>query len=354
MAYIGQPPPSPPSASLYRARGRLPRRLPRRPRRPRRPWRRRVPAALVALLVLVGTAAVGLYGWAAERVRHVGALDDYVGRPPAGKGTNWLLVGSDSRGALTPEQRNDLHVGNNTVRNTDTIMVLHSGRHGPYLVSLPRDSYVPVPGHGRTKINAAYGAGGPRLLTRTVEGATGLRIDRYAEVNFLGLVRVVDALGGVRLCLDRPLRDARSGADFAAGCHRTDGRRALAFVRARYADPQGDLGRVKRQRQLIGAVADKMLGPGVLFDPFRLLPVADAGLAAVAVDNGSGTPELLAMARAMKEVGGGGGAAATVPVASPGVATAGAGEVLLWDANGARRLFGALRVDAVIPTSGTD
>ncbi len=138
---------------------------------------------LLALVVLAAAGGVALYGWAAERVRHAGALADYAGRPPPGKGTNWLLIGSDSRAALSPEQRKDLHVGNDTVRNTDTIMVLHSGRHGPYLVSLPRDSYVRVPGHGRAKINAAYAQGGPRLLARTVEQATGLRVDRYAEVN---------------------------------------------------------------------------------------------------------------------------------------------------------------------------
>ncbi|MFI9049155.1 LCP family protein [Streptomyces sp. NPDC053427] len=306
------------------------------------------------MLVLVVACGAALYGYASERVRHVAALADYPGRPPAGKGTNWLLVGSDSRAGLTSRQREDLHVGNDRVRNTDTIMVLHSGRHGPYLVSLPRDSYVPVPGHGRAKINEAYADGGPRLLTRTVERATGLRIDRYAEVSFLGVVRLVDAVGGVRLCLPEPLRDTRAGADFAAGCHRMDGRQALAFVRARYADPQGDLGRVKRQRRLIGAVADKMLGPGVLWNPFRLVPVLGAALASLAVDDASGTPELLAMARSMKEVAGGGGATVTVPVASPGVSMGEAGDVLLWDANGARRLFGALRVDAVIQTSGTD
>ncbi|MFJ9414494.1 LCP family protein [Streptomyces sp. NPDC101227] len=345
---MGQPFSSP-TATLYRAR-----RARRGPRGPRRRWRRRVLAVLGAVFVLVVACGAALYGYASERVRHVAGLADYAGRPPAGKGTNWLLVGSDSRAGLTSRQREDLHVGNDAVRNTDTIMVLHSGRHGPYLVSLPRDSYVQVPGHGRAKINEAYADGGPRLLTRTVERATGLRIDRYAEVSFLGVVRLVDELGGVRLCLRGPLRDARSGADFAAGCHRMDGRRALAFVRARYADPQGDLGRVKRQRQLIGAVADKMLGPGVLLDPSRLLPVTGAGLAALAVDNGSGTPELLAMAWSMKEIAEGGGATVTVPVANPGVSMGAAGDVLLWDANGAQRLFAALRVDAVIQTSGTD
>ncbi|MFD8549111.1 LCP family protein [Streptomyces sp. NPDC059649] len=308
--------------------------------------------ALLVLVLLVVAGGAGLYVRAGRELRHVDALGDYAGRPAAGRGTNWLLVGSDSRAELTPEQRRELHVGNNEVRNTDTIMVLHYGEHGPSLVSLPRDSYVPVPGHGSRKINEAYADGGPRLLTRTVEQSTGLRIDRYAEVSFLGLVRVVDALpDGVRLCLERPLRDERSGADFPAGCRRMNGTEALAYVRARYADPQGDLGRVKRQRALIGALADGMTDSRVLLDPFRLRQVLDVSVAALRVDQQAGVAQLLDMGWAMKRIAGGDGTATTVPVHQPGVMVAGAGSVLLWDENGASRLFQALRHDDPIPTS---
>ncbi|WP_425357080.1 LCP family protein [Streptomyces inhibens] len=306
---------------------------------------------LLVLVVLVAAGGAGLYLWAGQQLRHVSALGDYAGRPAAGRGTNWLLVGSDSRGELTPRQRRDLHVGNNQVQNTDTIMVLHSGGRAPTLVSLPRDSYVPVPGYGSRKINEAYADGGPQLLTRTVEQATGLRIDRYAEVSFLGLVQVVDALDGVRLCLDEPLKDEKSGADFAAGCRRMNGTQALAYVRARYADPEGDLGRVKRQRQLIGAVADEMLGADVLLDPVRTQRVLDVALSAVAVDERAGIGQLAKMGWSMREIAKGGGTATTVPVRLPGVMVSGAGSVLLWDENGASRLFRALRNDDPIPTS---
>ncbi|MEU5209453.1 LCP family protein [Streptomyces sp. NPDC020742] len=306
---------------------------------------------LVVLVVLVAAAGAGLSMRAGRQLRHTAALADYPGRPAAGRGTNWLLVGSDSRSGLTPRQRTELHVGNNQVRNTDTIMVLHSGAHGPYLVSLPRDSYVPIPGHGSRKINEAYADGGPKLLTRTVEQATGLRIDRYAEVNFLGLVQVVDALDGVRLCLQRPLTDQKSGADFPAGCRRMNGAQALAYARARYTDPQGDLGRVKRQRQLIGAVADAMTAPAVYLDPPRLTRVLDASVAALTVDQRAGMAQLLDMGWSMRRISGGSGAAATVPVRQPGVFVPGAGSVLLWDENGAKRLFQSLRNDDPIPTS---
>jgi len=364
-AYMGRPIPplsqSSPSTAAYRSgrprwwhRRRTARSL-RGPGPPRRRWAWLV-WLLVALLVLVvAGVAVGawLYVSAGRQLRHMDALGDYPGRPSAGKGTNWLLIGSDSRTALTPQQRRDLHVGNNDVRNTDTIMVLHYGDHGPTLVSLPRDSYVPIPGHGNRKINEAFADGGPQLLTRTVEQATGLRIDHYAEVNFLGFVRVVDALDGVRLCLDKPLRDERSGADFPAGCRRMNGTQALAYVRARYADPEGDLGRVKRQRQLLGAVADEMASPDILLDPTRLQRVLDTSLAALRVDDGTDMARVLDMGWSMKQIAGGEGHATTVPVMRPGVMVNGVGSVLRWDETGARRLFQALRADDRIPTSDT-
>ncbi|WP_336054734.1 LCP family protein [Streptomyces sp. CA2R101] len=308
--------------------------------------------SLLVLAVVVVAIGAWLYVSAGRQLRHEDALADYPGRPLAGKGTNWLLIGSDSRGALTPQQRRELHVGNNEVRNTDTIMVLHYGDHGPSLVSLPRDSYVPIPGHGNRKINEAYADGGPQLLTRTVEQATGLRMEHYAEVNFLGFVQVVDALDGVRLCLDKPLRDEKSGADFAAGCRRMNGAQALAYVRARYTDPDGDLGRVKRQQQLLGAVADEMASPDVLLDPSRLQRVLHTSLAALTVDRGADMARVLDMGWSMKQIAGGGGTATTVPVVRPGVMVSGVGSVLQWNETGARRLFQALHADDRIPTSG--
>ncbi len=306
---------------------------------------------MTVLVLLALALAVALFFWAGGQLRQMDALSAYPGRPAAGKGTNWLLVGSDSRRDLTHRQQQELHVGHEAVRNTDTVMLLHYGDSGPSLVSLPRDSYVAVPGHGKNKINAAYGLGGAKLLSRTVEQATGLRVDHYAEVDFLGLVRVVDALGGVRLCLDAPLKDEKSGADFPAGCSRMNGTQALAYVRARYSDPKGDLGRVQRQRALISAVSERMLGPGTLLNPFRTVPALDAALAALRVDGRTGVVDLTQMGLSMKQVAKGSGTATTVPVTGPGTAVAGAGDVLVWDAERARRLFRALRTDEPIPTS---
>lgn len=226
-------------------------------------------------------------------------------------------------------------------------MILHYGDDGgPYLISVPRDSYVTIPGHGKNKINAAYSMGGAPLLTRTVEEATGLRLDHYAEINFLGLVNVVDALGGVTLCVaDGGLHDQKSGADFDAGCQHMDGVQALQFARARYSDPRGDLGRVERQRQLVNAIADRALDPSVLIPPWKLVPFLRTSLDALTVDTDTGIAALATMGLKMSDPAG----TATVPVASEPYVP-GAGDVVVWDTAKAERLFAALRDDTTIPT----
>ncbi|GAA2306836.1 hypothetical protein GCM10010431_28270 [Streptomyces kunmingensis] len=302
------------------------------------------------MLVLLVGYGTGLYFWADQRLRTTDAFGAESDRPTDGKGTDWLIVGSDSRADLTPEQRKELHVGNDGGLNTDTIMILHYGDNGPYLISIPRDSYVPVPGHGHNKINAAYSMGGAKLLTRTVEQATGLRLDHYAEISFLGLVDVVDSIGGVTLCVpDGGLHDEKSGADFDAGCQHMDGVQALQYARARYSDPQGDLGRVKRQRQLLDAISDKALGPGVLIPPWKLIPFLRTSLDALTVDPGTGVGALATMGWKMDRLAG----TATVPVASEPY-VAGVGDVVEWDPGEAEQLFAALRADTAIPTFDTN
>ncbi|MFJ9040470.1 LCP family protein [Streptomyces sp. NPDC102406] len=316
----------------------------------RRRLPRRVLVTLLLVLVVLLGYGTGLYFWADSKLRTTDAFGADAGRPAAGSGTDWLLVGSDSRAALSPEQRKELHVGNDGGLNTDTIMLLHHGATGPYLISIPRDSYVPIPGHGRGKINSAYALGGAELLTRTVEQATGLRLDHYAEINFLGLVDVVDSLGGVRVCVPRGgLHDEKSGADFDAGCQHMTGVQALRFARARYSDPRGDLGRVERERRLVDAIAHKALGPAVLLPPWRLVPFLRASLGAITVDTGSGVGALAVMGRDMSSLD----RTATVPVAGESYVY-GAGDVVEWDRSKAERLFAALREDTAIPTFDTN
>jgi LCP family protein required for cell wall assembly len=144
----------------------------------------------------------------------------------ASAGTNWLIAGSDSRSGLTRTEEDQLALGHDiSGGRTDTIMLLHLPANGtrPTLVSIPRDSYVPIPGHGENKINAAYSLGGPKLLIQTVRNVTGLRIDHYMGIGFGDLVDVVNDVGGVTLCLPGPMKDPKAGLNPNKGCQTLDG-----------------------------------------------------------------------------------------------------------------------------------
>ena len=132
-------------------------------------------------------------------MHRVDAMPAAGNRPAAGAGTNYVLVGSDSRAGLTKAQRKALATGTAVGQRTDSIMLVHlpAGGGEPTLVSLPRDSYVPIPGHGSNKINASYSIGGPKLLIDTIEQVSGLHVDGYVEIGFGGFASVVDSLGGV-------------------------------------------------------------------------------------------------------------------------------------------------------------
>jgi LCP family protein required for cell wall assembly len=318
---------------------KLPRWMRVRPRRPR--WGRRLGIALLVVLVLI----LGVAVWVDLRLHRVDALTDYAGRPAATPGVDWLIVGSDSREGLTPAERRRLGTGDAAGRRTDTMMLLHIPRGGgsPTLVSLPRDSYVPIPGRGRNKLNAAYAFGGPKLLARTVEQVTGIRIDHYMEIGFDGFASVVDAVGGVRICVKEPMNDPNAALRLKAGCQVLNSRQALGYVRTR-ASARGDLDRVQRQREFLGALMDKATSPGVLLNPFRNLRLVTSGTDAIAVDDGDHVWSLPRFAYAMRAVSGHGGIATTVPVAGTQTVS-GAGSVVLWDRQKALALFEALKQD---------
>jgi LCP family protein required for cell wall assembly len=313
---------------------------PRGARRPRR-WGRRIGVFLLVLLVLL----VGLAVWVDSRLNRVDALVDYRGRPAATPGTDWLIVGSDSRQGLDEARRRELGTGQAAGRRADTMMLLHipRGTGKPVLVSLPRDSYVPIPGRDRNKLNAAYAFGGPKLLAQTVEQVTGIRIDRYMEVGFDGFASVVDAVGGVQICPDRAMRDPMAGLNVKAGCQVVGSKQALAYVRTR-AGGRGDLDRVERQQEFLGSLIGKSTSPGVLLNPFRGVPLLLRGTEAVAVDQAAHVWNLIRFPFAMRDISGGDGIATTVPVA--GTATVGgAGSVVQWDRDRALTLFEALKRD---------
>ncbi|MGW6269091.1 LCP family protein [Streptomyces sp. NPDC055060] len=322
-------------------------------RRPKK--RRRTRRAVLVLLTGALVAAGGTYGWAETRLRRDVDLAAYGDRPAPGEGTNYLIVGSDSREGLSEDAVRDLRAGGGGGRRTDSMMLLHTGANGTSMVSLPRDSWVTLPGRldtttGKTrrperdKLNAAFAYGGPELLVHTVERNTGLRVDHYAEIGFAGFVNIVDAIGGVRMCLDRDIKDKKSGADLRKGCHVLDGEQALAFVRQRHQEREGDLGRSKNQQKFLATLAHQAARPGTLLDPTEIGPAVRAGLDTLIVDEDMSLRDLGEMFRAVQSVSGGKGKRINVPVSGFGVPTS-KGNVLKWDPDASARLFAELRQD---------
>ncbi|WP_239028650.1 LCP family protein [Pseudonocardia acidicola] len=315
------PPPRPPVAAVPR-------------RRPR--WGRRIRAILIVLLVLI----VGFGVYLDQNLQRTAALP--TDSTTSSSGTNYLIVGSDSRAGLSGEQEQQLATGDAAGQRTDTIMLLHTGSSGSVLVSIPRDSYVPIAGNGTNKINAAFSLGGPQLLISTVEAATGLHIDHYAEIGFGGFVGAVDAVGGVNMCVPQSIKDPKAGLDIKAGCQDLDGTTALGYVRTR-ATAGSDFDRVARQRAFLSALIAKATSPATLINPFRTVPLASAMTGAITVDNSDHIWNLAGLALALKGVSGGDGVATTVPVGStPNI---GGQDVVRWDKARASALFSAIEND---------
>ena len=310
---------------------------------------RRVRRWLLVVLVLLLVVIVGGYFYLDSKLNRIDAIPAYDGRPAATPGQDWLLVGSDSRAGLSAEERAKLATGSAAGRRTDTMMLLHipSGGGKPTLVSLPRDSYVPIPDHGRNKLNASFAFGGPQLLVETVERTTGIRIDRYMEIGFGGFVDVVDAMGGVHMCIPEAIKDRKAALNIKAGCQDLNGATALGYVRTR-ATARADLDRVQRQREFFAAVVHRASSPSVLFNPFRLVPLARGSADAVAVDDGTHLWDLGRLAWAMRSSP----VTTTVPVAGTPTIT-GVGSVVQWDREDALRLFHALAADKQVPADLT-
>ncbi|WNI15793.1 LCP family protein [Actinacidiphila sp. ITFR-21] len=326
------------------------------PRGPRWSTRRKIGWAALGLVVVLLVVSASTYFWADSKVRREVDLGKVEDRPPTGKGTNYLIVGSDSREGLTKEQEKQLHTGADSGQRTDSMMILHTGGNGTTMMSLPRDSYVTIPAftgqrtHKRYaasthKLNRAYSDGGPELLTRTIEYNTGIRIDHYAEIGFSGFVNLVDALGGVKMCLDKPLHDKASGADFSAGCQTLDGRQSLAFVRQRHQEADQDLGRMRNQQKFLSTLAHQAASPSTVLNPFKLYPVIGSGLDTLVVDKKMSLPDLASMFWAMKGVTGGSGHSITVPIANANYMTPNDGDAVKWDMAKAKPLFDELRSD---------
>lgn len=304
------------------------------------------------MLLLVVAGILGGALWFDTTLHREPVLTDYAGRPGAGSGTNWLLVGSDSRQGLSTEQQQDLATGGDIGSSrTDTILLIHVPGFGSStpatMVSIPRDSYVPIPGHGKDKINSAYSAGGAPLLVQTVEQATGLPMDHYAEVGFSGFAGLVDALGGVTVCPTEPIDDPLAGVNLPAGCQKLDGRSALGYVRTRDT-PRADLDRMINQRQFMSALLQRAASPSVWLNPWRWYSVPHSAAAALTVDQDDHVWDLARLGWAVH-------ASPTTMTVPIGQFTSGdVGSVVVWNHDVARQLFDALASDAPVPSAALD
>lgn len=263
------------------------------------------------LVWLVFLIAVPIWAW--QKIDKVDATPSGA-RPAEQPGTTYLLVGSDSRANLSKDERKRLGTGNAGGRRTDTIMLLHVGSGPNLLLSIPRDSPVSIPGHGRTKINAAFAFGGPKLLTRTIEQDTGVRVDHYVEIGFGGFVNAVDAVGGIRVCAKKRLDDPLANLHMNKGCHQVDGIKALAFSRTRHTQALGDVDRAKNQRAVVSQVGSKVKSPWTVLNPVRYFRVADAGASSLRISKGTSPVALGRFAWAMTRVNGDNGLTCSMPI----------------------------------------
>lgn len=297
--------------------------------------RRRVMATLSIILVALIAWPIWLVWHTNSALNRVDATSAMAGTP----GTTYIFAGSDSREGWNPADPTEGE------RSDSTIMVHRAPNGQASMVSLPRDSYLEIPGYGFNKLNAAFALGGPELLIETVELNTGIKVDHYVQIGMVGVTDIVDALGGVELCWDSDVSDDLSGMYWTAGCHVADGKEALAFSRMRYEDPYGDVGRQMRQRQVMNAVVTEALKPSVLLNPIKQLELSNAAADTLTVGKNTTVWDVAQLMLAMRKATSA-GLVGTPPISDPNAYNE-VGSVMLWD-EGATDVFFQRMLDGTL------
>lgn len=272
----------------------------------------------IASIAIVGISAISWAGLGriTAAIPRVDAFAGLENRPKKeSSAVNYLIVGSDTREGLSREEIKRLKVGGTDVaagKRSDTMLLIHISkkRDKAAIISIPRDSYALIPEHNNSqgklipaaysKINSAYNWGGAPLLIETLESMSDLRIDHYVELNFVGFVRMVDALGGVEICTKKDINDPKSHLTLPAGTHVLDGVDSLKFVRTRVFDGLGDLGRMKRQQEFAGAMLRKATSAGVLLNPVKMVDFINSALDSVVTDEGLSQGDLLTLGKQLR------------------------------------------------------
>ncbi|MFO0196944.1 MAG: LCP family protein, partial [Clavibacter sp.] len=274
----------------------------------------------IASIAIVGISAISWAGLGriTAAIPRVDAFAGLENRPKKeSSAVNYLIVGSDTREGLSREEIKRLKVGGTDVaagKRSDTMLLIHISkkRDKAAIISIPRDSYALIPEHNNSqgklipaaysKINSAYNWGGAPLLIETLESMSDLRIDHYVELNFVGFVRMVDALGGVEICTKKDINDPKSHLTLPAGTHVLDGVDSLKFVRTRVFDGLGDLGRMKRQQEFAGAMLRKATSAGVLLNPVKMVDFINSALDSVVTDEGLSQGDLLTLGKQLRNL----------------------------------------------------
>jgi LCP family protein required for cell wall assembly len=272
--------------------------------RPRRRHRRATRflawlATITSLVVLVGSGAMylAIKKLDGNIVRIAGLPGGPRPERGSGEDENFLIVGSDSRAGASKAELREFGTEMEAGQRSDTMLLVHipGDRDGAYVLSFPRDLLVTIPGHSsKSKINAAYSEGGAQLAVQTVESLTSVRIDHYLEVNFANFLRMVDALGGIEMCIPKAMKSSDAALNLKAGKQTLKGRNALAYVRARtfdkdseYKDASSDIGRIHRQQDFIGAMIRTATSSKTLFRPDRLAKFLDRATKGLKTDEGT-------------------------------------------------------------------
>ena len=315
-------------------------------------------ATSIVLFAATGAGYALLERYDGNITRLPGVIAGESDDQPANGPLDILVVGSDSREGLTGEEafqgKGDEFI---TGQRSDVVILVHvyGGTRSAQFVSLPRDTYVDIPAFrdpetGRTlpaernRLNAAFATGGPGRLVATVEQLTGIRLEHYVQVDFRGFKSLVDRLGGVEVCLAKPQKDFRSGIDLPAGRQVVGGDQALAFVRQRQGLARGDIDRIMRQQQLLGALVRKVLSAGTLLNPVRLNGVLEIATTSLQVDDTLTAGRLRDLAARLRGLDASDVVFTTVPITDINARRGGASVVLL-DVAASQRLFERLRRD---------
>ncbi len=309
--------------------------------RPRR-WRIPLVVVLVVLLALALVAPL----WASAQVPRL----PVSGLAASGSPLNILVVGSDDRAESSELVAQAPADGEGWDARTDTIFILSVQGRRAAMLAFPRDLWVERCDGTSGRINAAEVIGGPSCLVRTVQDLSGIEVHHYLRVTFGGFVDLVDAVGGVELCLEEPIQDDDAAIDLPAGCQRLDGDDALGFVRVRKIDD--DFQRIQRQQRFLQALAREVATPSTLLNPVRLVGLTQEAGDTVAIDEGAGVRSLARIALGGTALASGSAPAFTVP-GDPST-TAGGAWVLDPRAHEAELLYAAFRDGSVLRPGDED